>query len=134
MCEITIITIGDEVMYLGDDFSIENVEFDDGTVAQICVMGESCRLCFDDNYEAPTYPLSYFAPNDEMKSKWDEVDEFHEKHRGFKYNGIFMMQMKCGHYEVFQHPARNLTELKEWVKLMHTEKHYHKCTLCICGD
>ena len=80
------------------------------------------------------------APNKEMKAKWIECKELHEKwnkedakYGGFAFNSIYMMKMKCGHYEVFQHPVREESELIEWIALMQSDKHYKKCTRCICG-
>ena len=80
------------------------------------------------------------APNDEMKAKWIESKELHErlsekdaKFGGFAFNGIYMMKMKCGHYEVFQHMVRDESDLVEWIALMQSDKHYKKCTRCICG-
>ena len=131
MSDAIIMKFDGRIIYIGDDYEIENVEID-GKVAQICVMGERCRLFNGGRYEAPTYPLSHFAPNDDIKAKWNEVDEEQPRYGGFRYNGIYMMKMSCGHYEVFQHSVRNLDELREWVILMHSKKHYRKCTMCIC--
>ena len=85
--------------------------------------------------------LIHEAPNDEMRAKWIESKERHEKYlesdfpkaSSFAYNGIYMMQMKCGHYEIFQHSVRNEDDLVEWIEEMHKEKNYKKCTRCICG-
>ena len=80
------------------------------------------------------------APNDEMKAKWIASKELHEslaekdaKFGGFAFNSIYMMKMKCGHYEIFQHHVRDENDLVEWIALMQSDKHYKKCTRCICG-
>ena len=79
------------------------------------------------------------APNAEMVAKWEQCRELHEKlakenpkYATFAFNSIYMMKMKCGHYEIFQHGVRSEEELVDWIKLMLTEKHYKKCTSCIC--
>lgn len=80
------------------------------------------------------------APNEDMKAKWIASKELHARlgekdarFGGFAFNSIYMMKMACGHYEVFQHQSRDESDLVEWIELMHTEKHYKKCTRCICG-
>lgn len=80
------------------------------------------------------------APNDEMKANWIASKELHErlgekdaKYGGFAFNSIYMIKMKCGHYEVFQHSVRDENDLVEWISLMQSDKHYKNCTRCICG-
>ncbi len=80
------------------------------------------------------------APNDEMKAKWIECQELHEKwgkedakFGGFAFNGVYMMKMACGHYEIFQHHARSESDLIDWIALMQVEEKNRKCTRCICG-
>ena len=79
------------------------------------------------------------APNDEMKAKWIASKELHEslaekdaKFGGFAFNSIYMMKMKCGHYEIFQHAVRSEAELVGWIELMLSDKYHKKCTTCIC--
>lgn len=79
------------------------------------------------------------APNDEMKAKWIECKETlarigkeDAKYDGFAFNGIYMMKMACGHYEIFQHHARSESDLVDWIELMQSDKYYKKCTRCIC--
>lgn len=79
------------------------------------------------------------APNDEMSAKWIEardlfarLGEDNPKYEGFAFNSIYMMKMSCGHYEIFQHSVRSEDDLVEWIALMQSEKHYKKCTRCIC--
>lgn len=78
------------------------------------------------------------APNDEMVAKWEECMDLIERTKGkefsfdgFAFNCVYMMKMSCGHYEIFQHPARSEEELIEWIKLMQSEG--RKCSRCICG-
>ena len=70
------------------------------------------------------------SPNDEMREAWIESKE---RDLSYAYNCIYMMKMSCNHYEIFQHQVRDEDDLKEWVKLMQSEKYYKKCTRCICG-
>lgn len=72
------------------------------------------------------------SPNDEMKSKWMEAKAITEKHGGFTFNGVYMLKMECGHYEVFQHSAKDESDLIDWIKLMQVEEKNRKCTMCIC--
>ena len=105
---------------------------------QYCIMTDEQKNNADSyipNYDE----LIANAPNDEMKAKWIESKELHErigkedaKHGGYAFNGIYMMKMACGHYEIFQHHVRDESELVDWIELMHTEKYYKKCTRCIC--
>lgn len=87
------------------------------------------------NYEA----LIEEAPNEEIAQKWIECKELFEKCKNdcprlsaFAFNSVYIMKMKCGHYEIFQHSCRSEKELVEWIALMQTPKHYKKCTRCIC--
>ena len=82
------------------------------------------------------------APNDDMRAKWIESQSLHEKllngedwkrFSGFAFNGVYMMKMKCGHYEIFQHSSIDEDDLIEWIKLIHSDKYYGECTSCICG-
>lgn len=79
------------------------------------------------------------APNNEMGKKWKECEELLElaksdspKLSAFSFNSVYMMKMKCGHYEIFQHHSNDEKELLDWVELMQSEKYYKKCTRCIC--
>jgi len=79
------------------------------------------------------------APNSEMAAKWEQCRELHEKigkenpkYATFAYNSVYMMKMKCGHYEIFQHAARSEEDLIDWIELMLSDKYYKKCTTCIC--
>lgn len=75
------------------------------------------------------------APNTEMAQKWAEAKEFNEKYpqyAGFTFNAVYMKQMACGHYEIFQHSAASETELLQWIALMNEEEADKKCTRCIC--
>lgn len=106
---------------------------------QYCIMTDEQKN--DANSYVPNYDeLIANAPNDEMKANWIETKEILErvgkedaKYRGFAYNGIYMMKMACGHYEVFQHHVRSESELVEWIELMQVEQKNRKCTRCICG-
>ena len=106
---------------------------------QYCIMTDEQRNesgVFVPNYDE----LIANAPNDEMKAKWIASKELHEnlaekdaRFGGFAFNSIYMMKMACGHYEIFQHSAKNESDLIDWIELMHSDKHYKKCTRCICG-
>lgn len=79
------------------------------------------------------------APNTEMAAKWEQCRELHQKigkenpkYETFAFNSVYMMKMKCGHYEIFQHAVRSEGELVEWIELMLSDKYYKKCTTCIC--
>lgn len=106
---------------------------------QFCIMTDEQKN--DAGSYIPNYDeLIANAPNDEMKAKWIASKELHAsigekepRFEGFAYNGIYMMKMACGHYEIFQHHVRDESELVEWIALMHTDKYYKKCTRCICG-
>ena len=105
---------------------------------QYCIMTDEQRN--DAGAYIPNYDeLVANAPNDEMKAKWIECKEFHAKiskedakYDGFAFNGIYMMKMACGHYEIFQHHTRSESELVDWIELMKSDKYYKKCTRCIC--
>lgn len=80
------------------------------------------------------------APNAEMKAKWAQCRDLIEETKGkdfsfdgFAYSNVYMMKMKCGDYEIFQTPGRSEEELVGWIKLMQSDKHYKKCTSCICN-
>lgn len=104
---------------------------------QYCIMTDEQRN--DAGAYIPNYDeLIANAPNDEMKSKWIESKELHARlsekdarFGGFTFNSIYMIQMACGHYEIFQHSARSEAELVEWIEMMQDEN--RKCTRCICG-
>ena len=106
------------------------------TNTQYAIMTEKTEYGYVPNYDE----LVANAPNDEMKAKWIESKEFHArmlksdypKASAYAYNGIYMMKMACGHYEIFQHQARDESDLVEWIALMHEDKNYKKCTRCIC--
>ena len=79
------------------------------------------------------------APNTEMVAKWEQCRELHEKigkedpkYATFAFNSIYMMKMKCGHYEIFQHATGSEEDLIGWIELMLSDKYYKKCTSCIC--
>ena len=79
------------------------------------------------------------APNSEMAAKWKQCRELHEKigkenpkYETFAFNSVYMMKMKCGHYEIFQHAVGSEEDLVEWIELMLSDKYYKKCTTCIC--
>ena len=105
--------------------------------AQYVIMDEKTECGYVPDYDE----LIAEAPNDEMKAKWIESKELHEKlaesddkrFGGFAFNSVYMIEMKCGHYEIFQHHVRDESDLVEWIALMQSDKHYKKCTRCICG-
>ena len=79
------------------------------------------------------------APTEDMTSKWIEAKNLHEKlgetepkYQGFAFNSIYMMEMQCGHFEIFQHHVRSEDDLIEWIELMQSDKYYKKCSKCIC--
>ena len=49
------------------------------------------------------------------------------------FNSVYMMKMKCGDYEIFQHSTIGEEDLNSWMELMQSDKYYKKCTRCICG-
>lgn len=80
------------------------------------------------------------APNETMAEKWRECEarlKEWEKHdprfSGFTFNSVYMMKMKCGDYEIFQHSTTGEEDLNSWMELMQSDKYYKKCTRCICG-
>ena len=86
----------------------------------------------------PNYDeLTAQAPNVEMMTKWIQSRDIHAelegKFGGFAFNSIYMIKMSCGHYEIFQHSARDEDDLLEWIELMQSDKYYKDCTMCICG-
>lgn len=103
---------------------------------QYVIMTDECKI---EGKYVPNYDeLIAEAPNDEMIAKWTRSKELYETTKdkdfgfdGFAYNSIYMMEMSCGHYEIFQHSVRNEDDLIEWIKLM--QKENKKCTRCICG-
>lgn len=104
---------------------------------QYVIMTDENEYGYIPNYDE----LIQEAPNDEMKAKWIESKERHEKYldsdfpkaSSFAFNGIYMKKMSCGHYEIFQHHVRNEDDLVEWIALMNEEEKGKKCTRCICG-
>ena len=79
------------------------------------------------------------APNKEMRDKWIECEnrlKIWEKEdprfSGFTFNSVYMVQKKCGHYEIFQHPSKSENELLDWIENVELKRN-SKCTRCICG-
>ena len=112
--------------------------YNEKTKAQYVIMTDECKI--GDNYVPNFDELIKEAPNDEMRAKWERSKELYETTKdkrfgfdGFAFNSIYMIQMKCGHYEIFQHHVRDESELIEWIELMQTDKYYKECTRCICG-
>jgi hypothetical protein len=106
---------------MDDDFEIRTEYVDGIGDVHICLMNDGCK---DENgdYEVPTTFTCLTAPNDEMSKKWEEIDE----NNGFSFNCVYMMRMSCGHYEVFQHTAKDIRDIVEWVKRTPVDK----CTPC----
>ena len=52
---------------------------------------------------------------------------------GFTFNMVYVVKMKCGHYEIFQCPYNTFYSIKE--SLFHARQHAKKsnCTDCISG-
>lgn len=106
---------------------------------QYCIMSDEQKN--DAGAYIPNYAeLIANAPNAEMKTEWENCKKLHEnigkkepRFSGFAFNGIYMMKMACGHYEIFQHPVRDESDLIEWIELMTVEEKNRKCTLCICS-
>lgn len=93
----------------------------------------------DEGSYVPNYDeLIAEAPNEDMTNKWIQARDLHAelggKFGGFAFNSIYMIEMKCGHYEIFQHSVRDEDDLLEWIELMQSDKYYKNCTRCICGD
>lgn len=87
----------------------------------------------DDGRYYPNYEnLIAEAPNEDIKNVLKESQKITEKFEGFAYNAIYVMKMKCGHYELFQHQVVDEDDLINWIHLMHEERNYNKCTMCIC--
>ena len=103
----------------------------DNKHTQYAIMTEKTEYGYVPNYDE----LVANAPNDEMKAKWIESKELHArmlksdfpKASAFAYNGIYMMKMACGHYEIFQHHARDESDLIDWIELMQVEEKNRKC-------
>lgn len=95
----------------------------------------------EDNYVPSFDELIAEAPNDEMKAKWTQCQDLYERtkdneamsFKGFAFNCVYMMEMSCGHSEIFQHQSKSEDDLIEWIKLMQSDKYYKKCSRCICG-
>ena len=87
----------------------------------------------DDGRYYPNYEnLIAEAPNEDIKNVLKESQKITEKFGGFAYNAIYVMKMKCGHYELFQHQVVDEDDLINWFHLMHEERNYSRCTMCIC--
>ena len=69
------------------------------------------------------------APNKDIKNVLKESQKITEKFGGFAYNAIYVMKMKCGHYELFQHQVIDEDDLINWIHLMHEERNYSVCLL-----
>lgn len=85
----------------------------------------------------------YMPDFDELKANAENAEElkYIEKAEknckewagGFAYNAVFIVQYKCGHYEILQSPVNEHYPLERVLK---TEKEHamtSKCTRCICG-
>ena len=87
----------------------------------------------DDGRYYPNYEnLIAKAPSEDIKNVLKESQKITEKFGGFAYNAIYVMKMKCGHYELFQHQVVDEDDLINWIHLMHEERNYSRCTMCIC--
>ena len=112
--------------------------YNEETKTQYCIMTEENKNIAN-SYVPDWDKMINECPDEQMKEKWIECKERHSrmenpKWQGFAFNAIYMMEMKCGHFELFQHHVRSEDELVEWIKLMQEPKNYHKCTICICGN
>lgn len=104
---------------------------------QYVIMTEKNEYGYVPNYDE----LIREAPNDEMRKKWIDSKERHEEYlnskfpqaSSFAFNSIYMKKMACGHYEIFQHQARDESDIIEWITLMNEKESHKKCTSCICG-
>ena len=78
------------------------------------------------------------APNEEIANEWANCQERFAKREGkwagFAFNCVYIIKMKCGHYEILQHYVHSKEEIENWIENVdYSKKHYRNCTMCICG-
>ena len=82
--------------------------------------------------------IQYVIMTEENKNEFgyvlnhEKIGKEDPKYATFAFNSIYMMKMKCGHYEIFQHAVGSEKDLVDWIELMLSDKYYKKCTSCIC--
>ena len=102
---------------------------------EIMTVEQKNEYGYNPNYEK----LIAEAPNKEMAQKWRESQELHEsmleehpRFSAFAYNSVYMVQKRCGHYEIYQHSCRSEEELLDWIENVELKRNMD-CTACMCG-
>ena len=81
----------------------------------------------DDGYVPDYDELIKEAPTSTIADKWREAKKYVDT---FAFNCIYIMQMRCGHWEIYQTPVKCEEDLIEWVNLMYEHKNYSDCSRC----
>lgn len=61
------------------------------------------------------------------------IKDIQKQNISFAYNMIYITQLKCGHYEIFQTPCNVYYKLSENIKNAIEHANNNKCTRCICN-